>query len=104
MCLNGDGHQAYDVKTMSLTGRLMLYIVMYIMHGATRTQVYLTADQRRRIDVRTRRDGTTLAHIIREALDEYLVAEPVDTDRALAETFGSLPELEVPPRDEWNRG
>ncbi len=82
----------------------MLYIVLYIMDGATRTQVYLTADQRRRIDARTRRDGTTLAHIIREALDTYLVAEPVDTDRALAETFGSLPELEVSPRDEWNRG
>lgn len=81
-----------------------LYIVMYVMDGATRTQVYLTPDQRRRIDARNRRDGTTLAHVVREALDQYLVDDPGDVASALAETFGSLPMLEVPDRDRWDRG
>lgn len=81
-----------------------LYIVMYVMDGATRTQVYLTPDQRRRIDARNRRDGTTLAHVVREALDQYLVDDPGDVASALAETFGSLPELEVPDRESWERG
>ncbi len=81
-----------------------LYIVMYVMDGATRTQVYLTPDQRRRIDARNRRDGTTLAHVVREALDQYLVDDPGDVASALAETFGSLPMIEVPDRDRWDRG
>lgn len=89
---------------MSLTLASVLYIVLYIMDGATRTQVYLTPDQRRRIDARNRRDGTTLAHVVREALDQYLVDDPGDVATALAETFGSLPELVVPDRDSWDRG
>jgi len=70
---------------------------------ATRTQVYLTAAQRRMIDARARRDGTTLAHVVREALGGYLVGDPVETEAALPETFGTLPDLEVPNRDEWAR-
>jgi len=49
------------------------------------------------------RQGQTLAHVIREAVDEYL-AEGPDPETALRETFGSLPDLRVPSRDEWDRG
>lgn len=49
-----------------------------------------------------RRDGKSLAEVVREAVDAYLVDE-VDEAAALEATFGSIPDLEVPPRDEWDR-
>lgn len=72
---------------------------------ATRTQVYLTAQQREKIDELRRRDGRTLAEVVRAALDEYLAREaPPDLQAALDATFGTMPDLEVPSRDEWDRG
>lgn len=79
-----------------------LYAVMYM--SATRTQVYLTADQRRKIDSRMKREGKTMAEIIREALDAYLDRpSPAEIQAVLDRTFGSMPDLEVPSRDEWDR-
>lgn len=80
-----------------------LYTLLY-MPGATRTQIYLTPEQRRRLDARMQRDGRSLAHLVREALDAYLVDTSPETEHALDESFGSLPDLEVPSRDEWSRG
>lgn len=71
---------------------------------STRTQIYLTDDQRRRLDVRGRRTGAPMARMIREAVDAYLADDRPDTDAALNETFGALPDLELPARDEWDRG
>ena len=71
--------------------------------ASTRTQVYLTAEQRRKIDERIARGGQSLAWIIREALDQYLAGPAPDRDAALAATFGALPDITVPARDEWNR-
>jgi predicted DNA-binding protein len=79
--------------------------------SATRTQVYLTQEQRDRIEALRARDGRTLAEVIRSALDEYLdahgqvdeEAERAKTQRVLDETFGIAPDFEVPPREEWNR-
>jgi uridine kinase len=82
----------------------VLYTLLYIMPGAIRTQIYLTADQRRKVDARMRRDGQSLAHVVREALDAYLGDNDPDVERALDLTFGSLPDLVVPGRDEWDRG
>jgi len=70
---------------------------------STRTQIYLTDDQRRRIDVRGRRTGASMAQMIREAVDAYLGDDRPDTQAALDDTFGTLPELELPSRDEWDR-
>lgn len=78
----------------------MLYTALDM--PATRTQVYLTADQRRRLDARARREGRTLAHVIREAVDVYLAEEP-DLETVLDDTFGSMPDLEVPSRQGWAR-
>lgn len=69
-----------------------------------RTQVYLTRDQRRKLDARARREDKTLASVIRDAVDAYTAEEPPDVDQALAATFGALPGLEVPARTEWDRG
>ena len=78
----------------------MLYVVLYM--GATRTQIYLTPDQRRRLDARRKRENKTLAAVVREAIDAYLGTERrTDYQKVLDETFGSLPNLEVPSRDEW---
>lgn len=72
--------------------------------ASTRTQIYLTDDQRRRLDARGRRTGSPMARMIREAVDAYLADDQADVDAALDETFGTLPELELPGRDEWDRG
>jgi hypothetical protein len=72
--------------------------------ASTRTQIYLTDDQRRRLDARGRRTGAPLARMIREAVDAYLAEDRPDPDAALDEAFGSLPGLELPSRDEWDRG
>ena len=71
--------------------------------SATRTQIYLTAEQRRRIDQAAALEGVTMAELIRRALDDYL-GDDVDASTALAATFGAEPSASVPSRDEWQRG
>jgi predicted DNA-binding protein len=71
--------------------------------SATRTQVYLTEEQRRRLDERGRMQGRSFASLVREAIDAYLAATP-DPAVALEETFGAVPRLQSPTRDEWTRG
>ena len=74
-----------------------------MLYMATRTQIYLTEDQRARLDEVQRREGKTLAQLVREAVEEFLASKSPDPEAALAETFGAAPDLEVPSRDEWNR-
>jgi hypothetical protein len=76
-----------------------MYTALYM--PSIRTQVYLTEEQRRRLDARGRRSGAAMAHMIREAVDAYLADDRPDADAALDESFGVLPELSVPSRDEW---
>ena len=71
--------------------------------SATRTQVYLTEDQRRMIDEIARAEGVTLAEVVRRALDAYLNAER-DAAAALTSTFGADPDARSPSRGEWGRG
>lgn len=56
------------------------------------------------LDDRMRREEKSLAQIVRDALGAYLAAERPDPDSALIATFGSMPALSVPLRDEWERG
>ncbi|HLG69073.1 MAG TPA: CopG family transcriptional regulator [Chloroflexota bacterium] len=72
--------------------------------AATRTQIYLTEAQRARLDELGERQGKSLAELIREAVDEYLDEQQPDLERALAESFGAAPDLQVPSRAEWDRG
>ena len=67
--------------------------------AATRTQIYLTGEQRRRLDARSRRTGATLARMIREAVDAYLIEDAPSLAAALDDTYGSLPQLELASRD-----
>jgi hypothetical protein len=85
--------------TTELFGRCILRCM-----SATRTQIYLTQEQRKKLDARARREDTTLAQLIREAVDRYLENEVGEPDAVLTATFGILPELEVPSRVEWDRG
>jgi hypothetical protein len=71
--------------------------------SATRTQVYLTEEQRRQIDQIVRAEGVTLAEVVRRAIDVYLAASERDPGPALAATFGADPEAHAPGRDEWDR-
>ena len=74
------------------------------MANATRTQIYLTAGQRAALDEVVTREGRTLADVVREAIDAYLANAGASPAEALSETFGSMPEIDVPSRDEWDRG
>jgi len=72
--------------------------------ASTRTQIYLTAAQRERLDALGHREGKALAELVREAVDEYLHEYgSSDPAAALDATFGALPDLQVPSRDEWDR-
>ena len=70
---------------------------------STRTQIYLTDEQRRRIDELAAAEGISMAEIVRRALDGYLEDQP-DHEAALAATYGAIRDLKVPSRDEWDRG
>ena len=88
----------------------MLYTLLYM--STVRTQIYLTKEQRRRLDARGKRESKSLAALVREALDAYLVERrPEDIQAVLDATFGSMPDLVVPSRNEvvpsrneWDRG
>lgn len=77
----------------------VMYTALYM--AATRTQIYLRPDQRDRADELAEMLGIPLAEVIRRALDEYLNRTAPDPEEALSETFGSLREIEVPDRREW---
>ncbi len=71
--------------------------------SATRTQIYLTQDQRAKIDRAAAAEGVTMAELIRRAVDVYLDDE-ADAADVLAATFGAAPDADVPSRDGWQRG
>jgi hypothetical protein len=72
---------------------------MSIFH---RWQVALTGEQRVRLEERGRREGRPVPDLVREAVDIYLVADVADPTRVLDASFGSLPDLRVPGRGEWD--
>ena len=69
-----------------------------------RTQISLTEDQRRRLEVRMQRDATSVAAVIREAIEAYLADDRPDARAALDATFGMLPNLVTRSRDDRERG
>ncbi len=72
--------------------------------SATRTQVYLSKEQRQLVDEAAVTDGVTMAEIVRRAVDAYLAERVPDAAAALAATFATTPDADVPSRDEWDRG
>ncbi len=72
--------------------------------SATRTQVYFTERQRRELDELARREGKSLAELVREAVDAYVARRRPDLDAVLDASFGALPQATAPPRSEWDRG
>ena len=79
-----------------------LYVALYM--PAIRTQVYLTKEQRQKLDSRRRREHKTLAAVVRDAIDAYVSKEkPADVRKTLDETFGVATKFSVPSRDEWGQ-
>lgn len=68
---------------------------------ATRTQIYLQPSQRRRLDEIAGSQGTSLAAVVREAVELYIAQAPVDPTAALESTFGAAPGACPPGRNEW---
>ena len=75
-----------------------VYTVVYMV---TRTQIYLTDEQRARLGERAKSSGRPVSQLVRDAIDAMLAA-----DDDLDATFGSAPGIgsRVPSRDEWERG
>jgi hypothetical protein len=71
-----------------------------------RTQIYIDDDQDRLLERRAKAAGTTKSALIRRAIDVFLMRkrENSELERILDETAGSMPDLQVPSRDEWDRG
>lgn len=67
---------------------------------ATRTQIYLTDEQRARLAERAHRQGVPMSQLIREAVDALLANED-----DLETTFGAAPGIadRMPSRSEWDR-
>jgi predicted transcriptional regulator len=72
--------------------------------SALRTQIYLSPEQRRRVDEVAALEDVSLAEVIRRALDAYLETQDVDSAARLSATFGADPDVSYPDRDEWDRG
>jgi len=74
--------------------------VYYLMYMTTRTQIYLTDEQRARLAERSRAKGVPMSQLIRDAVDSLL-----GTEDDLDATFGSAPDIagRVPTRAEWDR-
>ena len=66
-----------------------------------RTQIYLTPEQRKLLDERAKSRGTTMAQVIRDAIDRYLEERRIDD--ILERTFGMAPDMEYPSRAEDDR-
>lgn len=79
-----------------------MYAALYM--ASTRTQIYLTQEQRDRIEALRRRDGRSLAEVVRAALDSYLDGVQPPADDALDATFGAAPGLIAASRDDRDRG
>ncbi len=71
-----------------------------------RTQIYLDEDQDARLERRARVTGATKSSLIRSAIDAFLARRPEASslEASLRATNGALPNLDVPSRDEWERG
>lgn len=80
--------------------------MLSIMRGMapTRVQIYLTDEQRERLEELSARKGKSLTQVIREAVDAYLAHPHTDFEEVMRATFGAAPNLEVPSSDEWDRG
>ncbi len=72
--------------------------------AATRTQVYLTEQQRQRIDELAGIEVVTMTEIVRRALDAYLSSYVPDASASFSRALGAATDIEVPSRDEWQRG
>lgn len=77
-----------------------------LMYTMKRTQIYIDDDQDRLLERRAKAAGTTKSALIRRAIDAFLMRkrETSELERILDETAGSMPDLQVPSRDEWDRG
>ena len=69
--------------------------------ATTRTQMYLTEQQRERIDELAGIEGVTPAEIVRRAIDAYFSSYVPDASASFSRTFGALTDIEVPSRDKW---
>jgi predicted DNA-binding protein len=71
-----------------------------------RTQIYLEESQDERLERRARSEGKTKSALIREAIDDYLKrrSRKVELEAVIERTAGTMPDLKVPSRDEWDRG
>lgn len=71
----------------------------------TRTQIYLSEEQRKLLERAAKRERVSMAEVVRRAVDQYFgrISSQPDPKATLESTLGALPHLEVPSRAEWDR-
>ena len=76
-----------------------------ILRCMRRFQMYLTEDQAISLSRRAERDQTSIASVVRDAVERYLASsgDKEEPARVLEETFGASPKATTPPRREWDR-
>jgi len=60
-----------------------------------RTQLYLTHEQRRRLAAIAKTAGTSMAEVVREAVEQYLSARAPTADDGLFKLIGAAGDLET---------
>lgn len=68
-----------------------------------RLQILVSKDQRRRLEREAKRRGTSVASVIRDAVDAELGVDPRKEKLAAFETIRGLPRVALPPIEELNR-
>ena len=68
--------------------------------ASSRTQIYLTEQQRQRVDELADERAVSMATVVRDAVDAYLWEVREEVSGTVVETFGSAPTLEVADRAE----
>ena len=51
-----------------------------------------------------RREGITLAEVVRRALEQYFGKRAPDWSEVVGDTYGAVPDFKIPDRGEWDRG
>lgn len=70
-----------------------------------RTQIYLTSEQKARIEAIAKSRSVPMADVIRDAVSHYLaVSDPGERSRVLQRTFGSVTEWKEQDGLELSRG
>lgn len=97
-----DARAAADGKTMAQVVREAAGTYLAAEDGRTALPPTLAAE----LEAHASTTGRSVSDVLVAAVTAYLTSEQPNgeaVDRAMRDAFGTMPDLEVPPRSEWDR-